>query len=259
MVMVESMRVKLRWVYTEHGGPSDKHEYHSLYTGGYYAWSENLCPILGEFSDIYYPDTVVENVVNWSDPKFDPYNSKGFIFKVSDGCIYDQVTHSYSDAGWSKIPEEIKNPDELPEEFIDRVYHHLMIRINLAERFLFDELPPSVQSCIRRRDEVDTSWFDDEADADPTGLIYEAYHRLTDKRYIGQTTKSFDIRVQQHYREARKGSETKFHVALSAFPDDFVWQVRESDIPIADLNERERFWIAQYDSCVNGYNSTPGG
>ena len=249
--MVTSMRAKLRWVYTREEGPSDENDYHSLLTGGdYYAWGENLCRIHGTFSDIYYPETVAENVLNWNDPKFKDPKFKDiwlddFIFKVSDGHIYHKCSEFEN---WLTS-----------DEYIEEVYHHLLIQINHAERVLFEEVPPSVQSCIRLRDEVDTPWFGGKPEITPTGIIYEAHHRRTDKRYFGKTTKDFYIRVQQHYRESSRGGTTKFNTALREAPNDFVWRVCEEGIPLDKLGQRERYWISHHDSYRNGYNSTSGG
>ncbi|MDE5830197.1 MAG: hypothetical protein K2H53_00350, partial [Clostridia bacterium] len=50
-----------------------------------------------------------------------------------------------------------------------------------------------------------------------------------------------------------------FHRALRKYGTGaFTYEVIEK-VPVADLDEREIYWINYYDSFKNGYNSTEGG
>lgn len=87
------------------------------------------------------------------------------------------------------------------------------------------------------------------------GVIYKATCLQTGKCYIGQT-KNFKKRKSQH--ETAK-DDYVFHKAIRKYgKDSFVWEILE-ECPYNQLNEKEIYWIATYDSYNNGYNSTQGG
>lgn len=93
------------------------------------------------------------------------------------------------------------------------------------------------------------------------GYIYKIWNEINDKVYIGQTTCSLQKRWKEHiyasrnekyriqhiYRAMRKYGEQYFHIEeLEHCDNEF-------------LNEREVYWIEQFDSYYNGYNMTLGG
>lgn len=90
------------------------------------------------------------------------------------------------------------------------------------------------------------------------GVIY----KLTSpsgKSYIGQTRNSFDTRWKQHIRDANCNSILPIHVAIRKYgPENFVNQILE-EIPNAELNTKEQYYIQKYDTYNNGYNCTLGG
>ena len=91
-------------------------------------------------------------------------------------------------------------------------------------------------------------------------LIYSHYNPITNKRYIGYTTKSLEERFSTHFKKAKYGSNVHFHSAIRKYGKD-IW-ISEIIEYINDeklLNEREIYWINHYDSYNNGYNSTKGG
>ena len=98
-----------------------------------------------------------------------------------------------------------------------------------------------------------------------TGSIYIITCTETHKVYIGQTRDTLDFRFRNHlyaakagrnksliYRAIRKYGEAAFHISLlEELPDCTIDQ----------LNEREIYWIAQYQANNRsyGYNLTEGG
>lgn len=88
------------------------------------------------------------------------------------------------------------------------------------------------------------------------GIIYIATNQINLKSYVGLTT-DFEKRKREHLRTK---AGTHFHKALRKYgADAFEWRVLEDGIPESRLGNREELWIAYYDSCNNGYNSTHGG
>jgi len=55
------------------------------------------------------------------------------------------------------------------------------------------------------------------------------------------------IEDSKFYRAMRKYGEENFYIELL------------ETVAIESLNDREKYWIKQYDSYYNGYNSTFGG
>lgn len=88
------------------------------------------------------------------------------------------------------------------------------------------------------------------------GVIYEIINLVDGKIYIGQTTQSLKLRFGQHAR-------TKSYIgnAIRRYgKENFICEVIEECATAEQLDERERFWIAEFD-CIypRGYNRTPGG
>ena len=93
-------------------------------------------------------------------------------------------------------------------------------------------------------------------------FIYKATSATTGKVYIGQTTQTLQERISQHNSHAYGHQYNyHFHNAIRKYgAEDFTYEIIEDDIEsIQTLNEREKYWIAYYDSYYNGYNSTLGG
>ena len=93
-------------------------------------------------------------------------------------------------------------------------------------------------------------------------LIYKATSATTGKVYIGQTTQTLQERINQHNSHAYGHQYNyHFHNAIRKYgAEDFNYEIIEDNITSSDiLNEREKYWIAYYDSYYNGYNSTMGG
>ena len=94
-----------------------------------------------------------------------------------------------------------------------------------------------------------------------TGLIYKYTNKINQKNYIGQTTSTLQRRDQKHLQQLH--DNTYFHRALKKYGrDNFSLVVLEDNIPEDKIDDREKFWIEQFDSYYlhnKGYNMTKGG
>lgn len=92
-------------------------------------------------------------------------------------------------------------------------------------------------------------------------LVYKATSKTTNQVYIGITTNTLEYRMAQHKRAANEGKEYHFYNAIRKYGfDDFIFEIIEDNIDsIEELNKREQYWIAYYNSYEDGYNSTRGG
>lgn len=92
-------------------------------------------------------------------------------------------------------------------------------------------------------------------------LIYKHTSKTTGKSYIGLTRFSIERRFTRHLNDARCGSDLHFHAAIAKYgEDDWISSILEDDIETAEAaNDREKFYISQYDTFVSGYNMTEGG
>lgn len=89
--------------------------------------------------------------------------------------------------------------------------------------------------------------------------IYLIRNDINDKVYIGKTLQKIETRFKAHLYNA-KNNRTKGSILYKAIrkygQEHFsVELLEETDNP----EERECFWIKQFDSFHNGYNATPGG
>ena len=89
--------------------------------------------------------------------------------------------------------------------------------------------------------------------------IYKFTSKTTGLSYIGQSIQ-LERRYQSHMDEAKQDRRnSKWYQALrEQGKENFDYSIIE-ECKAAELNQREIFWIAYYDSFHNGYNSTPGG
>lgn len=88
--------------------------------------------------------------------------------------------------------------------------------------------------------------------------IYSLINRENGKRYIGR---SVDVkkRKNEHFGALKRGRHPNVHLQRAwnngaRFDFETIEQCSA-----ADLNEREIYWIAKYDSFHNGYNQCEGG
>lgn len=84
---------------------------------------------------------------------------------------------------------------------------------------------------------------------------------INNKKYIGQTRDSVEARFKAHIAEACK-TNRNLHLYNSMRKygiENFVVTILESNIPVEQLNDKEIYYIALYDTFNNGYNNTAGG
>lgn len=88
-------------------------------------------------------------------------------------------------------------------------------------------------------------------------IIYRMYNRITKKNYIGQTTRSLKERTAEHIR----CNKIVVDKAIKKYGiENFIVEEIDSALTIEELNEKEKYWIAKYNSLVpNGYNQCLGG
>lgn len=93
------------------------------------------------------------------------------------------------------------------------------------------------------------------------GYIYKIENQINHKVYIGQTIKSLNKRFNQHKNNYTKPYFSQIHLyrafkkyGIENFSFEKIERVNDED-----LDKREKYWIAYYNSYENGYNSTLGG
>lgn len=88
--------------------------------------------------------------------------------------------------------------------------------------------------------------------------IYIIKNYCNNKVYIGQTIQPINVRFANHIAASRV-EDTKFYRAIRKYGEKQFYIELLETVPYEQLNERERYWIKQYDSYYHGYNSTFGG
>ena len=87
------------------------------------------------------------------------------------------------------------------------------------------------------------------------GYIYIIKNDINDKVYIGQTSRNIEIRWREHARAS--GDIVCKAINKHGIEHFWIECIEECDDSL--LNEREQYWIKQYDSFETGYNQTIGG
>lgn len=92
--------------------------------------------------------------------------------------------------------------------------------------------------------------------------IYIIKNTVTDKVYVGQTTKTLEERFLKHIQDASVPSKLKrpLYMAMQKYGSSnfFIELLEECDFSHSD--EREQYWIKRYDAFgAGGYNATVGG
>lgn len=91
------------------------------------------------------------------------------------------------------------------------------------------------------------------------GYIYKITNDVNDKVYIGQTTLSIEARFKRHLYNTNLDIKTKLYDAIRSFGAEHFKILLIEEVSDNLLDEKEIYWIEQYDSYYNGYNSTLGG
>lgn len=89
--------------------------------------------------------------------------------------------------------------------------------------------------------------------------IYKIYNDVNDKVYIGLTKQELNERLKQHFKN-KNNLDTKFYRAIKKYgKEKFHIEIVEKVNDEKILSEREIFWINEFDSIKNGYNTATGG
>lgn len=84
--------------------------------------------------------------------------------------------------------------------------------------------------------------------------------KLSNKSYIGKTTRTIRLRFNQHKASANSGSTTHFHKALRLYGvDDFELTILIDGITDHKiLSLLEVYYIAKHNTFTTGYKQTKG-
>lgn len=91
------------------------------------------------------------------------------------------------------------------------------------------------------------------------GLIYIATNKTNSKKYVGQTTMPFNVRLSQHLSDTNNGSQFAIHRAIRKYGiDNFTFT--KLGIDKDHLNIMEKIYIRQHGTFHGDhYNMTEGG
>lgn len=91
--------------------------------------------------------------------------------------------------------------------------------------------------------------------------IYKLTNNVNGKIYVGQTSKTLEERLNSHIRDMNreKFKHRPIYLAMRKYGiENFsIEEIEECDNAIS--NDREKFWIKYFNSCVEGYNVALGG
>ena len=93
-------------------------------------------------------------------------------------------------------------------------------------------------------------------------IIYQATNKVNNKTYIGMTTRTLDRRKYQHFWVARKNAKSHFHKAIVKYGEsNWTWNILEKGFSNDKnyIREREKHFISNNNTFVEGYNMTEGG
>ncbi|MBC8767357.1 GIY-YIG nuclease family protein [Arenibacter sp. BSSL-BM3] len=91
-------------------------------------------------------------------------------------------------------------------------------------------------------------------------IIYKATFIETGQVYIGATGKSLEERMQDHVQKSNKGLGGYFQEAIGTYgPEAFAWEQIDTANDVNEMAAKEKRYIMEYNSNVNGYNSDCGG
>lgn len=93
------------------------------------------------------------------------------------------------------------------------------------------------------------------------GRIYIIKNTVNDKVYVDQTKVSLKLRFQNHLSAARNGKDYIIGKAIRKYGEDKFYIELLEECTVEELNEREKYWIAFFNSTDNrfGYNISIGG
>jgi len=90
-------------------------------------------------------------------------------------------------------------------------------------------------------------------------IIYKITNIITNKIYVGKTTKTVTERFNGHVSSSKGGSNTYLHKSIRKYgKDNFTIDII-TECDNEKVDELEKYWINELDSFCNGYNLTKGG
>ena len=90
--------------------------------------------------------------------------------------------------------------------------------------------------------------------------IYKIYNTVNNNIYIGETVQPIHKRWSAHKRSAEDPNITgHLQLAIRKYGIDKFHIEMVEECPDESRFEREKYWIAYYNSYYDGYNSTLGG
>lgn len=93
------------------------------------------------------------------------------------------------------------------------------------------------------------------------GRIYIIKNAVNDKVYVGRTKVSLKLGFQNHLSAAGNGKDYIIGKAIRKYGEDKFYIELLEECTVEELNEREKYWIAFFNSTDNGsgYNISTGG
>ena len=93
------------------------------------------------------------------------------------------------------------------------------------------------------------------------GYIYKLTNIITYEDYIGQTTRTLNIRLSEHITESKRSraKDRKLYKGINKYGIENFKLTEVEECDNSELEDREIYYIALYDTCRNGYNETFGG
>ena len=94
------------------------------------------------------------------------------------------------------------------------------------------------------------------------GIIYKITCSINGKVYIGQTTETIEQRLERHFKMAfaEEKPKIKFQRAIKKYgKENFIIEEIDRASSKEELDEKEKSWIAKYNSIKSGYNTALGG
>ena len=90
------------------------------------------------------------------------------------------------------------------------------------------------------------------------GFIYMIINDINNKKYIGQTSHTVEYRWNMH-RNNYPYIKAPLYSAFKKYGIEHFNVMTIEECPNNELSEREKYWIAQYNTYYDGYNATLGG
>lgn len=90
------------------------------------------------------------------------------------------------------------------------------------------------------------------------GYIYLITNKINGKQYVGQTARDIWTRFEEHCKPSNATHSAISRAIIKYGYNNFTLTTLE-EVELEKLDERERYWIAKYNTKENGYNQNLGG